>query len=464
MRVFWCTCGQKMRVPEERLGRSGRCVRCGKEITVTYANTTPLADAPAAAAAPSPGAPPGGTSFEALGGPEIVAPLQAPAQPPHAAADPLPPGSRPTAQALLHAQMMPYVPQPAWTAPSGGDDTPLAREEGAFSLGAYFWLAALLLFGCLLPRIAAGPPDRPANVHFVNFEVMLDKHAPLGARLESGYPLLAAVLTIAAAAVLPGLARSIALLLVAGAYLALTAADTQLRHAAGDLLRAIFDPVVTASVGVAASWVGLAGLFAGSRARYVRPGSRISGKIGAIGAAAYLAGLVIPRAQGWMPGFADVFGYWTAEGLLERVPVFVPMLVLGNGDAPWQYRCAALAILLAVFFLIIASLLCLWNIKPRPASASRAHGAFWLWMAHLGVACAGWAIIIAALMGKAGISELPDSYLDVPALDIPLMFAKTLCFRYGMLLLLLMGAADLVVRLSDRAEERRRVVQLAATL
>lgn len=38
-RVFWCTCGQKMRVPLKRLGRVGHCVHCKKEILPTLNNT-----------------------------------------------------------------------------------------------------------------------------------------------------------------------------------------------------------------------------------------------------------------------------------------------------------------------------------------------------------------------------------------------------------------------------------------
>lgn len=43
-RVYWCECGQKMRVPERLLGQSGACISCGRGITVTMANTT--ADSP----------------------------------------------------------------------------------------------------------------------------------------------------------------------------------------------------------------------------------------------------------------------------------------------------------------------------------------------------------------------------------------------------------------------------------
>ena len=38
-RVFWCVCGQKMRVSLQRLGRSGHCVKCRREITPTFDNT-----------------------------------------------------------------------------------------------------------------------------------------------------------------------------------------------------------------------------------------------------------------------------------------------------------------------------------------------------------------------------------------------------------------------------------------
>ncbi|HPO13644.1 MAG TPA: hypothetical protein PLI09_09380 [Candidatus Hydrogenedentes bacterium] len=41
MRAYYCDCGQKMRVPEERLNRRGHCPRCGRIVTVTWDNTLP---------------------------------------------------------------------------------------------------------------------------------------------------------------------------------------------------------------------------------------------------------------------------------------------------------------------------------------------------------------------------------------------------------------------------------------
>ncbi len=41
MRVYYCDCGQKMRVPEEKLDRRGHCPRCGRIVTVTLDNTLP---------------------------------------------------------------------------------------------------------------------------------------------------------------------------------------------------------------------------------------------------------------------------------------------------------------------------------------------------------------------------------------------------------------------------------------
>lgn len=38
-RVYWCTCGQKMRVPAERLGKTGTCAGCGMRINPTRQNT-----------------------------------------------------------------------------------------------------------------------------------------------------------------------------------------------------------------------------------------------------------------------------------------------------------------------------------------------------------------------------------------------------------------------------------------
>lgn len=41
LRVFWCECGQKMKAPIESLGKTGKCVSCGRPITVTLENTAP---------------------------------------------------------------------------------------------------------------------------------------------------------------------------------------------------------------------------------------------------------------------------------------------------------------------------------------------------------------------------------------------------------------------------------------
>lgn len=38
-RVYWCGCGQKMRVLLPKLGRTGRCVACGRRIKPTLENT-----------------------------------------------------------------------------------------------------------------------------------------------------------------------------------------------------------------------------------------------------------------------------------------------------------------------------------------------------------------------------------------------------------------------------------------
>ena len=43
-RVYWCACGQKMRVPQHMFGQSGACISCGRTITPTLANT--VAEAP----------------------------------------------------------------------------------------------------------------------------------------------------------------------------------------------------------------------------------------------------------------------------------------------------------------------------------------------------------------------------------------------------------------------------------
>ncbi len=51
MVVLTCTCGQKMKIPEDALGRTFKCVRCGAHTKSGEENTAPLAPAPAAPAA-----------------------------------------------------------------------------------------------------------------------------------------------------------------------------------------------------------------------------------------------------------------------------------------------------------------------------------------------------------------------------------------------------------------------------
>ena len=452
-----------MRVPEDRLGQVGLCIRCGKTISVTYGNTRSADAAPPRA----PGGSPPGTSFEALGGPDLVRPPQYPPPMPGYAPSgpPNPFGGASAALPGVSVAMPSPAPQPvAWMPRTDAEETPLPKEDGAFPLGAYFWLATLLFLACLLPRVSAGFPAEGARVHFVNFEVMLDGAQPITARLASGFPLLAGFLIILAAAALPGVARSLVLLLPGAAYLLLIAVDPELRQDTGSWLRETFAPLIPALLGVTASWIGIAGLFVGSRARYARPAGRAAGRISAAAAGAYLVGLVVPVARPAMPGFAGFLAHGTENGVLSRIPFISPLIILSDSETPWQYRATALTAFLAILLLLSACVLAFLNAGPRPGARSRAQGAFWLWMCHFALICVGWTVLAVAIMLKISPTHLPDDLLYAPTLDIPLMLLKDCAFRYGIVLLALMGATDLVVTLRDRDQERRRVAAYAATL
>ena len=44
-----CSCGQQMRVGDEHFGKTGKCVKCRKPITITRDSVTPVDAAPSAA-------------------------------------------------------------------------------------------------------------------------------------------------------------------------------------------------------------------------------------------------------------------------------------------------------------------------------------------------------------------------------------------------------------------------------
>ncbi len=62
--VLQCTCGQKMRVPAEAMGKSTACVKCGEKLKVSPENSTPI-EPGASARPPASGTPPSQPSVSA---------------------------------------------------------------------------------------------------------------------------------------------------------------------------------------------------------------------------------------------------------------------------------------------------------------------------------------------------------------------------------------------------------------
>lgn len=175
MRVFYCDCGQKMRVSESTLGRSGHCPRCRKIVTVTMENTAaeplapPIPDAPASpqqedmlvpAAGVDASDPP---SLEELLEEEapnaaMSAPqagLAAPAPPP----PPPPPPRRPAAaqRAYVEARMAAAQPN-AFDTLLRGLNAGLDWRKCLLACAALlvWFLVALLLGGIMIMNIPAG--------------------------------------------------------------------------------------------------------------------------------------------------------------------------------------------------------------------------------------------------------------------------------------------------------------------
>ena len=140
MRIFYCECGQKMKVAEEMLGKSGKCVGCGRAITVTEANTeSEGAPAPASPGGPPPPPPPPDIGSDLSESPDVEELLEpaggmavgeeaVPAPPPP------PPSAPPTAPPRAPSFRPSAAPARAAAERAFGIDTILGALDMAFDL------------------------------------------------------------------------------------------------------------------------------------------------------------------------------------------------------------------------------------------------------------------------------------------------------------------------------------------
>lgn len=161
MRIFYCDCGQKMRVEENKLGRRGRCVKCGQVVAVTWENTIPEDHAAGHAAAPPP--PPSPGAVRSVAGSDLsdappVEELLEPVEGPVASVPP-PPPPPPPRQIAPSPERAVYAVQPQ-------------RETNSFDLllrginTALDWRKALTALAALIVMfLGALPLAVTAYVH-----------------------------------------------------------------------------------------------------------------------------------------------------------------------------------------------------------------------------------------------------------------------------------------------------------
>ncbi|MBM4042094.1 MAG: SHOCT domain-containing protein [Planctomycetes bacterium] len=205
-------------------------------------------------------------------------------------------------------------------------------------------------------------------------------------------------------------------------------------------------------VEIVASYLGITGVFAGSRARSFRPASRVAAIVGAVGAGLYIVSLLIPTEA---PDF-DRFGRFgrssTTIGLLR------PFQLLEHS----RMAMLALTSIVAMGLGIAACVICFVNVRDGRNAESLGRLAFWLLVADFLVAIVG-----GMIFGITAQGEIPGEAV----LPILFMVLKMGCWVFGILLLTPVGLTDLIVNIApggtgsaDRDDPSRRILRFQKML
>lgn len=284
-------------------------------------------------------------------------------------------------------------------------------DEVALRRRKLLQLAALLVVGFLLPvmRPASHRRGAPSKLVFESCERLFGRGVSPVARLDAGYPLLAAAVVAALAASGARSGRGVVMIAVAvwpGVLIMAMPQTDRLFAAAMDSLGGL---VVLCLAFSLLAWVGL---LVGARSQWHRPDSVAAGAIALIGGILQLAAVVLQ-----------------VRVVLSLGPEWQRA---GDGRGlPWEMILAAAAALCmtAAAVLCIASV---WNKLPskRRRAAATAFGLF------VAGACGSAVAVMAFVLGAADASERTAAFLSL---------AKAYALGVGLLLVLTMGLTEIVI-------------------
>ncbi len=309
------------------------------------------------------------------------------------------------------------------------DEAAVGEAEEAPALKQAPGRIGLLVLGALLLIAFFMPIYDGTNVVMTNPFELLKADTPFIIKLLTLYVPAAGVAVIVLAFVLRGLIRSLAVTAIGLFPLVLFYVSAVARSSVGE-------GGATLLMGGALAAVGMALIFAGSRARRFRPSSLLGAIIGAAGGAAYVAAMVLP----------------ILPKELGRLPIVAPVMLIigeaGNGEPVIRIVTGCLD-LLAKIFLVVASIVVLVNAAPRPVPGIRTRAATRLWI---------WSVIVlfitalvpAGVVAYEALDEgaQVDEALLQRALPLLCVLVKTALAALALFLLVPVGLTHLIVRLS----------------
>ena len=231
-----------------------------------------------------------------------------------------------------------------------------SRQTAAIGLG--------LLIAFFLPIIAPGPVDGSVVMVVPNLAGLAEGTA--WTRAYWLYPIVAGLVVLAISSSRRRWARAAALLIAGSLPFLVTVIASFVNRSGQDLGAGIASVIPGFFSSGTLALVAACGLFAGSRARVVRPASRVAATVGAIGGAACLVTLGL--SVGGVPLVMMPFRLLRGDAGAELPPAISQQLTI------W-----GLALLVQMACLVAASVWCLVNVTDHPRASARARTAFRLW-------------------------------------------------------------------------------------
>ena len=315
--------------------------------------------------------------------------------------------------------------QPFTVAVAGGTRPRCASRMRAALM--YGGVAALMAAGAAMPVLQT-TGDQPPQLVFPLLQVMADPSAAWLTKIWCAYPLFAAMALILTACRARDGVRAFLMHVLAlvpfAAYYSGAAIQPALTHPLG--LPEEFDLLLP--FGGALAMAGVVLLYAGSRVHARAPENTAAALAGALGGVYYLVSLAVPVES-------------TAMGTYAAL---APFKMMFEEQGSWARQIAGGSRLLTMLLLAAAAVIALQNLAPRPGAEVRARVCLRLWQAHF-------ALLLAA---PCAVLWIVSARAATPATTVPadlLLTAKSMAAMLGYVLLLLMGASELLAAATRRA-------------